>query len=509
MRPKFLFIPTLVLAFLPPLAAVATVSPFQISDSSKNHNFLPQTTFFALVKNPNVSLRFVSDFGVCETTPGVHQKSGYITVGKNMHMWFWFFESRTSPETAPFTLWLSGGPGCSSMIGLFQENGPCYVNPDSKTIVINSFSWNNISNMIYIDEPIGAGFSIGNDTVNSTETAAPFVWQAFQVLFESGAFSKFVSRELILATDSYGGHYGPAFVTYFNKQNALIESWLLQGERVEVSTLIINKVPGARTSLLQGQAYVDFATNAPGYGQLQPDNILAQINQSYFGLGGCREQELACYAAGDSIDSENICRKADDFCKIQNDNVLNLAAANRDPYDLRQNTSALFPFEFYVDLSNLHSTRTKIGAEVRYKECPNAPLRPFVKTGDSPRMFLPQLGPLADSGLKLLIWVSRDADIICNWLGAHASVPAMDWYGHDRLVKTPFTIMTMNGKAVAEMLNVDFSFAPVYQAGHQVPAFQPETSFDSDKSCIKSNLTRFEFLRPFFCDNFLVDMFRC
>lgn len=109
--------------------------------------------------------------------------------------------------------------------------------------VHNSFllSWNNISNMIYIDEPIGAGFSIGNDTVNSTETAAPFVWQAFQVLFESGAFSKFVSRELILATDSYGGHYGPAFVTYFNKQNALIESWLLQGERVEVSTLIINK----------------------------------------------------------------------------------------------------------------------------------------------------------------------------------------------------------------------------------------------------------------------------
>lgn len=108
-----------------------------------------------------------------------------------------------------------------------------------------------------------------------------------------------------------------------------------------------------------------------------------------------------------------------------------------------------------------------------------------------------------------IVDLGRDADIICNWLGAHASVPAMDWYGHDRLVKTPFTIMTMNGKAVAEMLNVDFSFAPVYQAGHQVPAFQPETSFDSDKSCIKSNLTRFEFLRPFFCDNFLVDMFRC
>lgn len=51
------------------------------------------------------------------------------------------------------------------------------------------------SAVIYIDQPIGTGFSFGNDTVNSTEAAAPFVWTAFQVLFESGEFSKFKSRE--------------------------------------------------------------------------------------------------------------------------------------------------------------------------------------------------------------------------------------------------------------------------------------------------------------------------
>jgi hypothetical protein len=48
----------------------------------------------------------------------------------------------------------------------------------------------------------------------------------------------------------------------------------------------------------------------------------------------------------------------------------------------------------------------------------------------------------------------------CNWLGAHASFLAMDCYGHNRLVETPFTIMTINGKAVVEMQNVDnFPFA--------------------------------------------------
>jgi hypothetical protein len=66
-------------------------------------------------------IHYVKNSGICETTPNVTQISGYIDVGKNMSMvrlcehlhrcelirmqWFWFFESRNSPETAPFTLW--------------------------------------------------------------------------------------------------------------------------------------------------------------------------------------------------------------------------------------------------------------------------------------------------------------------------------------------------------------------------------------------------------------------
>jgi carboxypeptidase C (cathepsin A) len=57
----------------------------------------------------------------------------------------------------------------------------------------------------------------------------------------------------------------------------------------------------------------------------------------------------------------------------------------------------------------------------------------------------------------------------CNWLGGHASVLAMDWYGKERLTNTPFTNMTIDGKPVAAIQNVDnFSFARVYEAGHEV-----------------------------------------
>lgn len=45
----------------------------------------------------------------------------------------------------------------------------------------------------------------------------------------------------ILGTESYGGHYGPEFVTYFDQQNALVRSGKIQGVEIAVSALMINK----------------------------------------------------------------------------------------------------------------------------------------------------------------------------------------------------------------------------------------------------------------------------
>ncbi|KAF9224939.1 alpha/beta-hydrolase [Gyrodon lividus] len=414
------------------------------------------------------NLRYVKNSGICETTPNVTQYSGYIDVGTNMSTWFWFFEARNSPETAPFALWLNGGPGCSSMIGLFQENGPCLVNEDGNSTYLNPYSWNNVSNVIYIDQPIGTGFSYGTDTVNSTETAAPLVWKAFQVLFESKLFSEYASREFIFATESYGGHYGPSFVTYFEQQNALIASGALEGELVVVSALMINN--GWYDPLIQNIAYYNFATYAPGYGQLQSDAVLKNISESLYGPDGCVVQEEACYAAGYSSESNKICLQADNYCI---DYVFVPAIGDLDSYDLRQNSSSLFPPEYYVHYLRKKHVMKRIGAETKYEECPDAPYRPFEKTGDDARTWLPQLSALANSGMKILIWAG-DADINCNWLGGYASVLAMDWYGNETLHNTPLNNITLDGTPIAAVANVDnFSFARVYAAGHEVAAFQP------------------------------------
>ncbi|KAG0697137.1 Alpha/Beta hydrolase protein [Suillus ampliporus] len=467
-----MFLRTLVRAGVALLAGVSITYAVSVVENDLDTSEAGHIEIQSKVHNAT-GIRYVKNSGICETTPNVTQISGYIDVGTNMSMWFWFFESRNSPETAPFTLWLNGGPGCSSMIGLFQENGPCTVNADLNSTTLNPYSWNNISNMIYIDQPIGTGFSYGTDTVNSTQAAAPFVWTAFQVLFESQLFATYASREFIFATESYGGHYGPSFVTYFEEQNALIASGAIDAIPIVVSALMINN--GLYDPLIQNVAYLTFATYAPGYGQLQPDDVLKNISDALYSSDGCVAQEEACYAAGNSISSNEICLDAFDYCI---GNVLTPAVGDYDAYDLRQNSPASFPPEYYSYYLSEKNVMKKIGAQVQYEECPIAPSELVTETGDDARTWLPQLSALANSGMKILIWAG-DTDILCNWLGGHAVVLAMDWYGNETLHNTPFTNMTIDGAPVAAVQNIDnFSFARVYEAGHEVAAFQPQAALE-------------------------------
>jgi carboxypeptidase C (cathepsin A) len=119
------------------------------------------------------------------------------------------------------------------MIGLFQENGPCRINNQSTGVNLNPESWNDVANVyvyitvspfssriieyhtrLYIDQPVGAGFSYGAESVGTSEQAAVDVWEFLQIWFADSRFHKYASRDFGLWTESYGGHYGPTFAAY-------------------------------------------------------------------------------------------------------------------------------------------------------------------------------------------------------------------------------------------------------------------------------------------------------
>lgn len=115
---------------------------------------------------------------ICETTPGVKSYSGYVhlppgsideegeTQAYPINTFFWFVEARNrDPRSAPLSIWLNGGPGASSLLGMLSENGPCAVGADSNSTVLNEWAWNGEANMLYIDQPVQVGFSY--DTLNN------------------------------------------------------------------------------------------------------------------------------------------------------------------------------------------------------------------------------------------------------------------------------------------------------------------------------------------------------
>ena len=92
--------------------------------------------------------------------------SGLVQIDRNAttnafndDIFYWWFESRDNATADPLVLWLTGGPGCASEIALFYENGPYKFNDDGKTLRGNPASWNDHANLLYVDQPIGTGFS--------------------------------------------------------------------------------------------------------------------------------------------------------------------------------------------------------------------------------------------------------------------------------------------------------------------------------------------------------------
>ncbi|XP_050304831.1 venom serine carboxypeptidase-like [Anthonomus grandis grandis] len=145
--------------------------------------------------------------------------SGYFTVDEptDSNLFFWLFLSQNNPENDPVVLWLQGGPGASSIYATFTENGP-YVLDENLKISYREYTWIANHSVIFIDNPVGTGFSFTNEGFVSNETqVGEHLYDALIQFFT--LFPELQQNDFFITGESYGGHYVPAISHTIHQKN--------------------------------------------------------------------------------------------------------------------------------------------------------------------------------------------------------------------------------------------------------------------------------------------------
>lgn len=193
--------------------------------------------------------------------------SGYlnVTYGDMFYMFFTCSKCE-NPQDAPVTLWLTGGPGCSSMLGLFTEMGPLY--PDGENppnLYENPQTWIQFANMIFLESPGGVGFSIDKLDGTWTDNITAVTNYEFLVEFFTN-YPEYADNDFFIATESYGGHYGPTLTWEIIQQNMYHD----------YSNMTINL---KKTSI--GNPATDAEFDGHGLRMFYEDNGLNSMNEDY------------------------------------------------------------------------------------------------------------------------------------------------------------------------------------------------------------------------------------
>ncbi|KAI9034268.1 Alpha/Beta hydrolase protein [Hyaloraphidium curvatum] len=421
---------------------------------------------------PGYALRVMAPgaLSLCDTNTTL-QRTGYLDVDDDKHFFFWFFESHHQPESDPVSLWLNGGPGCSSMTGLFMELGPCRPRKGGSNTRHNRYGWNNRANMIFLDQPVNVGFSYSDSgkDVQDTPSSAKDV-DAFMRLFFA-KFPKYTSSDFHVFGESYAGHYIPAI------GSTIVENNKKAGKdkpKINLKSLGIGN--GLVDPLNQYEFYPEMACNSPDYPPSLDEETCDQMRSK---VSTCKSLISACYNYQNTFS----CVPASIYC---NQALIGpFSNTGKNVYDVRKKCEGgnlcypiLGDIEKYL---NQPQVKKALGVDPdrKFVSCNMQINQEFVMKGDWMKPFVRMLPPLLNDGLRVLIYAG-DADFICNWIGNKAWTGELEWKGKDGYLAAkdlPFNNTLEEGAGEYRTFE-NFSFLKVFGAGHMVPYDQPLNSVE-------------------------------
>ncbi|KAG2388934.1 hypothetical protein C9374_014334 [Naegleria lovaniensis] len=414
------------------------------------------------------------------TPSSIPAKSGFITTPNDAQLFYLFIPKLGSSQTSidpniPILVWLNGGPGCSSLIGMFMEIGPLRFKPSKgpsttqPSLVDNSmYSYTQYYHVLLIDNPSGAGYSF--PASKSPDTAmnvgSQFLLFAMQQFYNQ--YPQYVKNPLYLFGESYGGKYVIAManaITQYNEKK------------------LANQVTIPLQGIAMGNAWIAPDIQERTYGELA---YIVGLSD-YTGLIRVNSKQHQCHEFVEQQmykktgTGSGVCQSA------LNEMLRNAGGVNVYDYRLFGTYSALGQLETYLKRDDVKQVLLGVSSidlakTYHYEQCSIDIWDKF--RVDFQQSYLSQLVPLL-SKYKVLIY-NGQFDLRCPVYGTNEYLRYMDWYGRFNFNYEPhYPIYMTNSnvndpqKAIGIFRKYDnLTQVVLYNSGHISPHDIPQASLE-------------------------------
>uniref|UniRef100_A0A1B6M2Q1 Carboxypeptidase n=1 Tax=Graphocephala atropunctata TaxID=36148 RepID=A0A1B6M2Q1_9HEMI len=388
--------------------------------------------------------------------------TGYYTTDQNCgnNLFFWFVPAQNDWNSAPVLLWLNGGPGSTSLFGLFTEVGP-WNHLKTSGFVNNNYTWTTDHNVLFVDQPVGTGFSFTEKdcyATNISETTNNMYTALVQFFI---MFPNLQKNTFFITGESFTGHYGLELAIKIHTENQV------------ASNLKINLI-----GVLIGNAVLDL---------------------------GCKDASDLMYELGIVDEEQRTELKETQKQVIQAIEAKNYSKAI-DLYNHR--FYAGLPSEYNVlydgNIKRVFYDYTLFVKDIRNRDSLHVGYTPFYDSNDLVNSLLqeeiaktqiPNIEFLLQTGQYIVGFYTGQLDTIVSVSSVTCTLRGLQWSGSSQYLNATHSPWRVSGrlagwtKTVGNLLEI-----AVRDAGHYAPHDQQEATLDMLKTVVSSkpgNLTPF------------------
>jgi len=373
--------------------------------------------------------------------------SGYIN-----ELFYVFYESQANipQHKVPVVLWLSGGPGCSGLIAMLFENGPCSVGEANTDATVNPFTWTKVAHVIYIDQPRGTGLSAPRGTIEGwkEEDAIGDLLVFVDAFFTK--YSTFAENDLYIFGESYGGHYVPDIAHRLMHSNLSVRSNL---RGIGIGNGLVSPEATYDTML-------DYAISA------SKDFLTPSVRDL---VAECDDAVVSCQTQAN--EGEDQCTKTYVCDDLAEKVICKAHEKDMNHYDLRAPCykdmfQLCYKFRPLFQFVNRRSTLKYLGVEGQTWSLCNNEVFFGHMASDWYSESDHKVADLLNNNIRVLVYAG-DQDLVCNWMSQEKWTREMTWKHTSDFAAVPLTAWHFLEKDIGMGRSYGgLTFLRLYNAGH-------------------------------------------